>query len=90
MPSSRDPLLAFDTGLRPAQIHAEDPRLLETPFGAMALFRLHEEIVCVQVDDGDPFAVLALGRHTVALTRDECRRVADALRAASHRRPPRL
>ncbi len=49
-----------------------------------------EEIVCVQVDDGDPFAVLALGRHTVALTRDECRRIADALRAASHRRPPRL
>ena len=48
-----------------------------------------EEIVCVQVDDGDPFAVLALGHHTVALTRDECRRVADALRAASHRPPPR-
>jgi hypothetical protein len=47
-----------------------------------------EEIVRVQVDDGDPFAVLTLGRHTVALTRDECRRIADALRAAALRRPP--
>jgi hypothetical protein len=47
-----------------------------------------EEIVSVHVEDGDPFAVMALGRNTVALTRDECRRIADALRAASRRRPP--
>jgi hypothetical protein len=45
-----------------------------------------EEIVSVRVDDGDPFAVLTMDRHTVALTRDECRRIADALRAASRRR----
>jgi hypothetical protein len=43
----------------------------------------------VHVEDGDPFAVLTLGHHTVALTRDECRRIADALRAASRRGPPR-
>jgi hypothetical protein len=48
-----------------------------------------EEIVCVHVEDGDPFAVLTLGHHTVPLTRDECRRIADALRAASRRPPPR-
>jgi enoyl-CoA hydratase/carnithine racemase len=48
-----------------------------------------EEIVSVHVEDGDPFAALTLGRHTVALTRDECRRIADALRAASRRNPPR-
>ena len=48
-----------------------------------------EEIVCVDVEDGDPFAVLTLGHHRVALTRDECRRIADALRAAARRSPPR-
>jgi hypothetical protein len=48
-----------------------------------------EEIVGVRVDDEDPFAVLTLGRHTAVLTRDECRRIADALRAAALRRPPR-
>jgi len=48
-----------------------------------------EEIVSVQVEDGDPFAVMALGRHTAVLTRDECRRIADALRAASRRDAPR-
>jgi hypothetical protein len=48
-----------------------------------------EEIVRVDVEDGDPFAVMALGRHTVVLTRDECRRIADALRAASRRDRPR-
>ncbi|MEJ2860759.1 hypothetical protein [Actinomycetospora flava] len=48
-----------------------------------------EEIVSVQVEDGDPYAVLALGRYTAVLTRDECRRIADALRAASRRHPPR-
>ncbi|MDD7940389.1 hypothetical protein PHK61_18345 [Actinomycetospora lutea] len=46
-----------------------------------------EEIVSVQVEDGDPFAVMAVGRHTAVLTRDECRRIADALRAASRRDP---
>ena len=48
-----------------------------------------EEIVSVHVEDGDPYAVLALGRHTAVLTRDECRRIADALRAAALQRPPR-
>ena len=48
-----------------------------------------EEIVSVQVEDGDPFAVMAMGRHTAVLTRDECRRIADALRAASRRDTPR-
>ncbi|MFC5141459.1 hypothetical protein ACFPK1_24700 [Actinomycetospora rhizophila] len=48
-----------------------------------------EEIVSVQVEDGDPFAVMAMGRHTAVLTRDECRRIADALRAASRRDAPR-
>ncbi|MEJ2885686.1 hypothetical protein [Actinomycetospora aeridis] len=47
-----------------------------------------EEIVSVQIEDGDPFAVMTLGRHTAVLTRDECRRIADALRAASRRHPP--
>ncbi|MDD7968959.1 hypothetical protein [Actinomycetospora lemnae] len=48
-----------------------------------------EEIVSVHVEDEDPFAVLTLGRQTAVLTRDECRRIADALRAASLRHPPR-
>ena len=43
----------------------------------------------MQVEDGDPFAVMAVGRHTAVLTRDECRRIADALRAASRRDTPR-
>jgi len=45
------------------------------------------EILSVRVDDLDPFAVLTIGDTMVALSRDECRQVADALRAASLRDP---
>jgi hypothetical protein len=45
------------------------------------------EFLTVKVDDYDPFAVLAVRDVTVPLTRDECRMVADALRAASLREP---
>ena len=48
-----------------------------------------EEVLRVQVDDGDPYVVLTVGRHAVALTRDESRRAADALRAGSLRSPYR-
>jgi nitrite reductase/ring-hydroxylating ferredoxin subunit len=48
VPSSELPA-AFDSGVRPEEVLVERPRLLETPWGAMALFRLgEEEIVCVQ------------------------------------------
>jgi hypothetical protein len=45
------------------------------------------EILTVSVDDYDPFAVLAVRDVTIQLTRDECRKVADALRAATLRKP---
>ncbi|MCW2716653.1 MAG: hypothetical protein QOG20_1442 [Pseudonocardiales bacterium] len=45
------------------------------------------EILTVNVDHYDPFAVLAVRGTTIQLTRDECRQVADALRAASLREP---
>lgn len=46
-----------------------------------------EEMLTVSVDDGDPFALLTVRGMQVQLTRDESRRAADALRAASSRRP---
>lgn len=52
---------------------------ISTPRGA--------QILTVTVDDFDPFAVLTIGDTTVALTREECRKVADALRAAALREP---
>ncbi len=45
------------------------------------------EILAVNVDHYDPFAVLTVRDRTIQLTRDECRRIADALRAASLREP---
>jgi hypothetical protein len=46
-----------------------------------------QEIVSVVVEDYDPYVVMTLREMTVSLTRDECRMTADALRAASLRRP---
>lgn len=46
-----------------------------------------EELLAVHVDDGDPFIVLAVMGESVALTRDEARKTADALRAAASRNP---
>lgn len=37
----------FDSGL-PADVDLERPRLLETPWGSFALFRLAASVVCVQ------------------------------------------
>jgi hypothetical protein len=45
------------------------------------------EILTVSVDDCDPFAILAVRDVTIQLTRDECRTVSDALRAAALREP---
>jgi hypothetical protein len=45
------------------------------------------EFLTVDVDDYDPFTMLTLRDVTVPLTRDECRMVSDALRAASLREP---
>lgn len=42
-----------------------------------------ESLVSVEVHDHDPYLTLAVGGHTVALTRGEARRVSDALYAAS-------
>jgi hypothetical protein len=39
------------------------------------------------MDDFDPFAVLSIKNTSVQLTRDECRKVADALRTAALRKP---
>jgi hypothetical protein len=39
----------------------------------------------VNVDDYDPFVILAVREVTIQLTRDECRTVSDALRAAAVR-----
>jgi len=47
MPSPPPPR-AFDTGLRPADVDAERPHFLETPWGPMALFDLDGEYRCVQ------------------------------------------
>jgi len=42
-----------------------------------------EQLVRVMVDDFDPYLTLTVGDRTVALTRDEARRISDALRAAA-------
>jgi nitrite reductase/ring-hydroxylating ferredoxin subunit len=36
------------TGLRPEQVDPERPRVVETPWGPMALYRLGEEVLCTQ------------------------------------------
>ena len=43
------------------------------------------ELLSVSVNDGDPFTVLTIRQLEIHLTRDECRKVADALRAAALR-----
>jgi hypothetical protein len=45
------------------------------------------EILTVNVDDYDPFVILAVRDVTIQLARDECRTVSDALRAAALREP---
>lgn len=45
------------------------------------------EMLTVKVDDYGPFAILGVRDVTIQLTRDECRKVADALRAAALREP---
>jgi hypothetical protein len=47
------------------------------------------EVLSVAVEDFDPYVVMTLRGVFVSLTRDECRMTADALRAASLRRPDR-
>jgi hypothetical protein len=44
-----------------------------------------QEMLSVHVDSHDPFIILAVRGVNVALTRDEARRAADALRAAALR-----
>lgn len=46
-----------------------------------------QEMISVAVDDYDPFVIMTLRGTSVPLTRDECRKTADALRAAALRRP---
>ncbi len=42
-----------------------------------------EPLVQVEAYDLDPYLTLTVAQHTVALTRDEARRVSDALRAVA-------
>ncbi|MGH3935991.1 MAG: hypothetical protein ACRDS1_13620 [Pseudonocardiaceae bacterium] len=42
-----------------------------------------EPLVRVEANDLDPYLTLTVAQHTVALTRDEARRVSDALRAVA-------
>ncbi len=42
-----------------------------------------EQLVQVVAGDCDPYLTLTVGDYTVALTRDEARRISDALRAAA-------
>jgi hypothetical protein len=46
-----------------------------------------QEIISVSAEDYDPFVVMTLRGTAVPLTRDECRKTADALRAAALRHP---
>jgi nitrite reductase/ring-hydroxylating ferredoxin subunit len=39
---------SFDTGIAPRELDPERPRLVETPWGAMALFLAAGEAYCVQ------------------------------------------
>jgi hypothetical protein len=43
------------------------------------------ELLSVSVNDCDPFTVLTIRHLQIHLTRDECRKVADALHAAALR-----
>ena len=43
------------------------------------------DLLSVSVNDFDPFTVLTIHNLEIHLTRDECRKVADALRAAALR-----
>jgi hypothetical protein len=43
------------------------------------------ELLSVRVNDCDPFTVLTIRHLEIHLTRDECRKVADALHAAALR-----
>jgi hypothetical protein len=43
------------------------------------------DLLSVSVNDFDPFTVLRIDNREIHLTRDECRKVADALRAAALR-----
>jgi hypothetical protein len=45
------------------------------------------EILRVDMDDFDPFAMLSIKNTSVQLARDECRKVADALHTAALRKP---
>jgi hypothetical protein len=45
------------------------------------------EILRVDMGDFDPFAMLSIKNTSVPLTRDECRKVADALHTAALRKP---
>jgi hypothetical protein len=45
------------------------------------------ELLSVRVNDCDPFTVLTIRHLEIHLTRDECRKAADALRAAALREP---
>ncbi|MGH3767526.1 MAG: hypothetical protein ACRDS0_14435 [Pseudonocardiaceae bacterium] len=42
-----------------------------------------EELLTVQAHDFDPYVTVTIRQQSVDLTRDEARRVADALRACS-------
>jgi hypothetical protein len=46
-----------------------------------------QEVLSVDAEDLDPYVVMSVRGTAVFLTRDECRMTADALRAASLRRP---
>jgi hypothetical protein len=45
--------------------------------------RVDEPPVVVRAMHGDPFVTLTIRAHDVCLTRDEARRIGDALRACS-------
>jgi hypothetical protein len=42
-----------------------------------------EPLLTVQANDLDPYIMLTVGRHSVALTREQARQAADALRACA-------
>lgn len=46
-----------------------------------------QEVISVAVEDFDPYVVMTVRGVFVSLTRHECRMTADALKAASLRRP---
>ncbi|MDQ3905821.1 MAG: hypothetical protein M3300_10360 [Actinomycetota bacterium] len=42
-----------------------------------------EQLLTVQANDLDPYVMLTIGRHSVALTREQAHQAADALRACA-------